>query len=359
MGFYFGIFGGLAIFSLLELLGLKKTQDAKLFLCFSLLMFILSFIRWETGTDWINYYSFFQRSNDWFLESEFEWGFSRLNEFVNIFFGNYNVLLFVLAIVLFIFQTTAIYRLSPYPITSLFFLWSVSFGNVLFIRQTVSTVILLYSVNFIIERKFYKFIFCILFAMIFHRSSIIFLPAWWIYKLNIRSLWLWIGVAVSVLFTAGVKILIEFVAGSLGPVIQSKIDIYLADSETTFGTAASLTQIIIKGVANKILIFLLLMCFYRKISSKYTYFGRLVNLYWFGILLYFATIGISIALVRFSYAYDILQIILVVMIFQFIENVKVRVCFFVVFLFYLAARLYIALVGGYYDLFVPYKTIFN
>lgn len=326
---------------------------------FSLFFFILSFVRWEIGTDWGTYYDFFESSTEWGKQSVFEWGFSRLNEFANIVFGNYTALLFILGAILFAFQTAALYKLSPYPITSLLFLWSVSFGNAMFIRQSISTAILLFSVIYIIKQKFWPFLICVAVAMLFHRTSFIFLPAWWIYRMKIKPLWLWIGVGASVLCTVMIKNLIESLAGAFGPIIQAKIDMYLSDSETTFGTAASLVQIIVKGVLNKLAVFLFLMLMMTRASEKYPYYKGLVNLYWVGILIYFSTIGISVAMIRFSFAYDILQAILVPMLFVFVQGSTNKMLWFFVFLLYLSARLYVLLVGSYYNLFVPFKTIFS
>lgn len=359
MNFYFIIFAILSLFSFVEIFGLKSKQQIIIFLLFTFCMFILSFLRWEVGTDWISYFSFFDSSNQWMIESEFEWGFSRLNEFVKIIFDNYTILLFILGTILFGFQTKAIYKLSPYPITSLLFLWSISFGNVMFVRQTVATSILLFSVNYIINQKFRKFIFCIGLAMLFHRTSLIFLPAWWIYKIKIKPLWLWTGIGISVLFTIVIKSLLDNLIGIMGPIIQYKLDVYLSDSETTFGTNATLGQIIIKGVINKLIIFAILLYMSKKVIIKYPIFQRLINLYWIGILLYFSTISISVAFVRLSFAYDILQIILVPILFSIIKNYQLKIICFIILLTYLSLRLYVALVSNYYDMYVPFKTIFN
>ena len=359
MSFYFGIFGILSFFSFIEISGLKAKQREITFIGFSLFMFVLSFIRWEVGTDWEAYYSFFQHSIEFGTESEFEWGFSRINEFAKIFFDNYSVLLFILGAILFTFQTSAIYKLSLYPITSLLFLWSVSFGNAMFIRQSIATAILFYSITLIIDRNFWGFMLCIGLAMLFHRTSLIFIPAWWLYRIKIRPLWLWIGIGISIVLTAGIKIFIESISGVLGPIVQAKLDVYLSDSGETFGSETSLIQIIIKGVANKILIFIALMLFYKKIINDYLPYRGLVDIYWFGIILYFSTIGISVAMVRLSFAYDILQIVLVPLIFNYIQKKESKILIFCIFLIYLLMRLYVALVSNYFEMFVPFKTIFE
>src|SRR6187402_2071600 len=127
MGFYFIIFGFLFVLSFIEVFSLKKTYSVILFILSSFFLYLLSFLRWETGTDWPTYLDFFNNSFDWFRDTEFEWGFSRINEFFKIIFNNYTLLLFFLGTVLFIFQNKAIIRFSPYPVTSLFALWSIYF----------------------------------------------------------------------------------------------------------------------------------------------------------------------------------------------------------------------------------------
>lgn len=48
------------------------------------------------------------------------------------------------------------------------------------IRQCIATVITLYSYEFIVQKQKRKFILTVIIAFLFHKSAIIFLPAWWI-----------------------------------------------------------------------------------------------------------------------------------------------------------------------------------
>lgn len=359
MALYFSVFAALALFSTFEIYGLKQAESKNIFILFCLMLFILSFIRWESGTDWETYYAAFNQSIEWGTENEFEWGFARINEFVKIFFDNYTVLLFVLGGILFIFQSKAILSLSPYPVTSLLLLWCTTFGNIFFVRQSIATAILFFAVQYIEEKKLLKFLTMIAIATLFHRTSILFLLAWWVYPLKIRPSLMMIFIFISLLLSAIISKLMGNLGAIAGGVVQQKMEAYLDSSNDTFGTEASLVQIIVKGFANKIFIFGISLFYMLRLERKGIVFREYLNLYLVGIVIYFSTISISIAFVRFSYVYDMMLILLVPIILKNIDLRYARFALFFVFLCYAGFRLYISLVGGYYDLYVPFKTIFN
>lgn len=355
---YFSIFLLISIFSFAEITGKINSSKSAIFLFISFILFCLSFLRWETGTDWSTYIDFFNNSESFFQQSDFEWGFSRLNEFVKILFNNYTVFLFFIALILFTFQNFAILKLSPLPITSLLFLWSTSFANIFFIRQSVSTVILLYSIKFIQSRKFYPFLASILLASLFHRTSFIFILGWFVYHLNIKKGIMIISVAISIFLASLISYILDSFGGILGGVIEQKISFYLGEGFNSMGSDVSLSEIIFKGFVNKIFIFLICLVFLTKKKFKNKFNGYL-NLYWFGILIYFSTISISTALIRFSFPFDITSIILIPLILFNLRNLKYRLLIFTFFFIYLGIRHYSVIVSNYYDLYVPYKSIFS
>lgn len=359
MAIYFIIFTIFAIFSAFEVYGLKQTESKMFFALFSFFLFILSFIRWETGTDWITYYSSFNQFSEWGIENGYEWGFARINEFVKIFFDNYTVLLFILGAILFAFQSSAILKYSPYPVTSLLLLWSTTFANVFFVRQSIATVILFFSVRYIQEKKLFKFLLLVGLAMLIHRTSLIFILAWWVYGLKLRPIIMMFYIALSLVLALVLSKLMMSLGGIAGGVAQQKIEYYLENGEETFGGSSSIGQILVRGFANKIFIFVLSLLFLLRIEKKGLLFRGYVNLYWMGIILYFATISISIALTRLSYAYDMMLIVLVPIVLNNIERKYLRFFVFFVFIFYSITRLYISITGNYYDEFVPLKTIFG
>jgi len=359
MTFYFLIFAVLTFFSFVEVFGLKKKDSAFFFIILSFLLFLLSFLRWETGTDWEPYITFFNSSDEWFIEGDFEWGFARFNEFVKIYFDNYTFFLFLLGTIIFCLQSAAILKFSPYPILSLLVLWSTIFGNVFFVRQTVATIFLFFSIRYIQEKKFWSFLAMIFLAMLFHRTSIVFILAWWIYKLRLKPITLIIYVAISLSLSVLLGKLFESLGEFAGGVVQQKIDLYLSDSENSFGSKTSVAEIVAKGIINKIFIFGIVTSMLGKITDKEPEFRGYFNLYWAGIVIYFSVVSISIVLVRFALVYDMVLIIIIPFVLKYTENPYGRFFMFLMFVFYLLARFYTALTGNYIELFVPFRTIFG
>ena len=358
MIFYFSIFLILSFFSFLEIFSKKSSAILPFFFLFSFVLFVFSFVRWETGTDWLTYENYFNSINDWFIESEFEFGFSLLNEFVKIYFDSYTFLLFLIGFVVFVLQTKSIYDYSFYPITSLFVLWCMSFSNIYFVRQTVATLLLFYSIRFIQRNKLYHFIFLVFLAMLFHRTSIVFLFAWWVYRIRISNLKMIVFIFLSIIFSFLVGYIIEQIGFLFGGVFQQKIDVYFADSSDTYGIEVSKETLILRAILNKGLLFGLFILFLNKIESNYSQYRGFFNLYWFGILLYFSTISFSIVLARLAVVYDLTIIILITFVFKYLNNIYYKLLLFSFLFFYYGVKLY-ATVNLYYNELVPYKSIFD
>lgn len=356
MLFYFGIFVLLAFFAGLEYFGLKQSQRTALFVVFSFMMFSLSFLRWDVGTDWGTYHTLFERSSAWTGRSDYEWGFTLLNRFAKIVFNSYTTLLFLLGSVLFWFQGRAVWRLSPFPLLSLLYLWATVFGNIAFVRQDIATMIVLFSTVFVVRRRFWPFVVSIFLAGAFHRSAFVFLPAWWLYKASIPGWVMWFGIILSLGMSVVTRGIMERLSMMFGPIVQMKIDAYTGGGDQTFGAASSMVEIMVRGFANKIVIFIALLSLWVR-DEKYR---GLVNLYWAGILLYFCTVGISAALARIVRPYDIVAVVLLPMMLGYVKSEGwSKVIAFGLFFVYLSMRLYVSLTGGYPEAFIPYRTIFG
>lgn len=357
MAFYFIIFGVLALFAFIELLGLNKRTSRVLFVLFSLLFFVLSFLRWETGTDWETYYSYFDSIQGWFTNNEFEPGYALINEFAKLQFDSFTVMLFVCGAILFAFQSAAILYFSPLPIMSLLFLWSTQAANVLFVRQWIACAILFYSVKYIVSRRFLPFILLVGLAIMFHRTALIFLFSWWVYKIRWKPWVLFAILLGSIGCSSLAATLMEHLGTIVRGIVQSKLEMYMGDSSNTFGQASSLAFTMIKGFANKIIIIIFSFIMLRKIEAHTPEFRGYLNLYWFGCILYFMTISISLALVRLSFPFDILQIVLLPYIIVNLPNMQWNIIGFILACSYFALRLFSFLFSSYYWLFVPFKTI--
>lgn len=360
MIFYFSIFVIFALFSILEIFYFKKNESYTFFNILSILLFMLSFIRWKIGLDWDYYYSVFENSNRWFSDNEFEWGIARVYEFVKIYFNSYTFLLFILAVILFSFQHKAISKFSPYPVTSLFILWGISFGNIFFLRQTIATAVLFYSIRFIQEKKIGLFLLMVGTAILFHRTSIIFAPAYYIYHLKLKPITLFFGLLISICSFTILLNFFSFLSGMLGGVVQKKIEFYIANRNNTYGAIPSYQEIIIRGWANKLFIFASLLYFLPKINIEKSKYRGYLNIYWVGLLLYCSTFFISLAFTRFSMAYEMVFIIMIPIVIQNTVILKYKSLVFVILVIYLLVRFFVLLnYGSGINFYLPFRTIFE
>lgn len=55
------------------------------------------------------------------------------------------------------------------------------------IRQGIATAICLYSVRYVLDRKFWKFMLCLVIAYQFHQSSMVFFLAYWLVRVRIST----------------------------------------------------------------------------------------------------------------------------------------------------------------------------
>jgi len=247
--------------------------------------------------------------------------------------------------------------MSPLPILSLLFLWSTQAANVFFVRQWVACAILFYSIKYIVTRKLIPFLLLVALAMMFHRTSIIFVFGWWVYKVKLKPQTMFVVLLLSIGLSSLSAMVMERLGTLIGGIVQSKLEVYLGDSAATFGQTTPLVITIAKGFINKLIIIITAFIMLRKIEARTPEFRGYLNLYWFGCILYFMTISISLALTRLSYPFDLLQIILLPYIFVNLPNNQLKIVVFFVTFFYFALRLASFLLGSYYDSYVPFKTI--
>ena len=146
--------------SFLEIFDSKRQRTAQIIYYLTLsILFLLSFLRWERGTDWSGYYDYFSNIYDLDFSNNFENGFIFLNYCIHYLFNSYTVLLFILAAIQYFFISKAIRYLSIYPVLSLLCYFSVTKGGIFFVRQYIALAILMYSIRYVIEKKYiYSFL---------------------------------------------------------------------------------------------------------------------------------------------------------------------------------------------------------
>ena len=348
---YFSIFLVVSYFAYLEVLDIAKGVTLRLLYICSFFLFALSFMRWERGTDWDTYYLLWE-TLEWDNMIIMEPIFSSVNILTREFFDNYTVHLFVLSSILFGFQTISIKRYSLYPLLSLMMLVGSQLGNVFYVRQNIAIAIALFSFIYIIKGKFANYLLCVFLAIGFHYSAIVFLPSWWICKLEIGPRKWLVLIILSVFSSFLMMAILKIVGDLLGGGILYRI-IYYTENDIEANPNISYPIQVAKAILNKGAF--LIIAFYllnKKTENALT--NKFVNLYCFGVILFFLTMPISIHFARASWYYDIFQIFIIPLFMSSIKERKNRqIVFLVMFPIYLV-KLYVFIMG-YKDLYVPYN----
>ncbi|MFF2018635.1 EpsG family protein [Paenibacillus sp. NPDC058177] len=360
---YIFIFLSLSIISFIEIFSNKYQMKIKktIVTIISLFFLVLSTIRWQRGTDWNPYFNFFSNIQNIPLENNnlFEVGYKYLNYFVSLISKEYTFFLFICALIVFIFQRKAIINLSSitaskddgvtYPLTMLFIMWSLYLGNIFTVRSTLAYIILLHSIIYIRDKKKVQFIIFVIIATLFHRSSIIFFLAYFIYHFRLTKITIIsciITIPLILHFSSDILILLSKI---LGGSYEYKVFNYIYNDRQGSEYA---------GLINTVfLLFVFLFIYWRNDRSDSHFLG-MFNLFFFGAILYFGTYLNSVSLTRMALPFMMCQIYLIPYIFNVVKNNKIKIIVFLVFFVYLAMRYY-SVLSVYWDLYIPFKTIFN
>lgn len=146
----------------------------------------------------------------------------------------------------------------------------------------------------------------------------------------------------------------------VGGVLQAKIAQYTNDTyNEAQAESVNMVGIIVRGIPNKLLVFFGAIWALGKFKSSHPQLRGFINLYWLGAIMYFMFLPVSLALVRFSYPFDIVQIILIPFILiAFNRNSNKLIVLFILSL-YLGLRMWQALNGDAAEVYVPFTTIFD
>lgn len=192
---YFGIISFLGLGVIIEKISERKRIGESFFI-FSLLLLILFFgLRGYIGYDWYSYKPNFDKmvtigellkGNIQVLHSGYELGFQIYTSFIKTLTNNYFIYNFINVSVDFIILYFVIKRFSKYPILSLLLFFGI-YGVALeidMIRNAKSIMLFLLSIKYIEKRKILNFGVLNILGILFHYSSILYLPMYFI--LNVK-----------------------------------------------------------------------------------------------------------------------------------------------------------------------------
>ncbi len=343
----------------------STTYSGKLLSKYSVFLLILSCLclgslRWECGTDWEPYYRFFMSSaklselRAW----KFDYAYTLLVWLVRQITDNYTFFLVVLSIACIIPKVNAITNLSLLPGVSLFLYFCFNFFDIFAVRQTLSITCIVFALKFLVENKKVHYYLLVILAILFHKSALLFLFVYPIYKHTFSKRQLILLLLISLIiglfghhfFSALITICNKL--GSLFPylsVLERVNGYFLIDEEVS-------VRAIILGIVKRCVI-LPLFLFCCNSYEKDKKFLGFRNLYIVGCLIYLIFIRYFRVFQRLSTPFSFFEIFLIP--YSIKNNMNKKNYIFVL--------LFLCLYGGsklwygisiYYDLYCPYKWVF-
>ncbi len=358
MVLYIAITIALLLFSFWELFcNPPKIRRRYLLYILSFVLWCISFLRWDVGTDWDSYLAVYEECNN---ISWYEPGFLFLNRLVRNTVDSYTVLLAILGGILFYFQTKAIKSLSLYPVTTLLVLLGTNLCNVFFVRQLVAVAIMLYAVTQIERRKLKNFILLVGVATLIHAASIAFLPAYWIYHRRFTVKQIIIALSASVAIgSVGGALIWGGIGDLLGGIFATKIDIYLAEgADASFNSGMSAAVYNIRSIGGKLLQVGLFAVLIGPLYRERT--RGMMNLFLFATVMLPLTVSVSVSFGRMWVPYFQLSIFLMTYAVASQRRFSNRMLLFIVLFVITIARLYLKLFVDYDgEAYLPFQTVFS
>lgn len=371
MIFYIVISLYLVVIATLELMySMEEKYNKCLFILSSIVLLILSSIRWKTGTDWDAYYYYFYNIDSGFKaygKEDFELGIRAVNVIVRKIGGDFTTLQWVWGIIVFVAQYVWINGIN-YLVTqnrngiigdgrklnirnTLYMcLWFLYFANIFTTRSNIAYAILLCALPFALKKRPIPFFAIGIITTVFiHRSCILFLGVYFLITINLRVFhYFYKYVWIVTLFIISIASTIIQLAIRILPIEYSyRITYYLENH-----LEASVT-----GLINYIFLYIVFLYFYKKKFSDNDLYLKLFNVFCVGFIPYLFGYIYSAYFIRASWPFMLMAVILIPMDLRSLKRNN-RAIIYVVTILYLSLRL-MSNLASYYHLYVPYSTILS
>ena len=184
---YYILFFGLFITSLFDFASNNAKVKYRLFVFWIVVFVLFKALRWETGTDWAQYYNCFKEAT-WnnFMSfwrygehtTKLEPGYVLLNVIIKTFFPHYTFFLLITnAFILWVFGSLIRKFIPQYSLIAL--LLVILSSEIFPVRQTLPIAIFCYSLIYVYQQRCFPYLALIILAVFFHRVFIIIIPFYW------------------------------------------------------------------------------------------------------------------------------------------------------------------------------------
>jgi hypothetical protein len=292
-------------------------------------------------------------SNVFYSLAGFEKGYGLFVLIVKGLWNSYTAFLIVHAIIYYLLIFSAFKKLTPYLFVSLLVFYATTLGVMGSNRQLIALAICLFSLRYVLNKNALKFFLLVGFAFLFHRSAILFVVYYFLNR-NIKQSTIFIILIAS--FIIGKTSLpisaFSFVGGVIGEIGAYKAMFYSGSYQDD---SVSLSLL---GLVKRLLFFGLFIYNYQYLTKKLSYYKLVFNGYFVGLIIYcLFSSSILILVNRGSLYFTVIEGLLLASQFIFIRDKHYTVNFLIL-LFIVSFLLLFQSIGGYADLFIPYKGIF-
>lgn len=326
-------------------------------ICIILILFAGT--RYTTGHDWYEYTLRFDEVNTFsdMLKGSFnygdlrmEWGYLFINTIVKSLGGSINEVFLIMAFatIVLIFKSCKYYTKYYFLAIALYMRYGYIQSNMMFVRQGICLAIFLYSIRFIYSRNLLKYSILIFISVLFHKSSIVLLPIYFIVnkKYSNKTIFIALVIAIMLAFIDWMKLITIFTPDYIDVYINSYIY-----SELWGRPVISL------GLIEKILIISVAIKYREKLSEQFKYYNIFFNIYILSFISYYSLLQSYGLQQRITLYLNISGIILITYFIQMIKENKYKV---------IAYTIIIGIIGVYflksieffnpYSVYLPYKS---
>lgn len=333
-----------------------------------LVLILIGGLRWETGTDWINYHYYFESNDNYedFTGSDFEYLYALLSYVVKSIFNSYTVFLLIFCFLIISIKLYGFCKISDYKfifITILFY-YANQLGDVSPTRQSMALSFGVLGFSFLINRRLILFLICSTIAFYCHSSAIIcFLAIPLMYfEISRGKLIVFIlsgfalGMVISI--SGSNNFIFSFIMGGGGHFAERLTtyqDIQEIGNSST-GSAIDPKVSYILGLIRRCFVLLPALVFYKKLSLNKN-FKPLLNIYVVGSLIYLIFTPIIQVLNRMSAYFDVAEFLILPLFTTIPKRRYLQFAVYFILIIYAFAKFYSTIIA-FWSFYTPYKLCF-
>lgn len=352
MYFYILVLAILIVLTIIEIV----TDNKKIVFWAGSLLALIAGFRYYTGYDFETYREYFYRVQtfqDVLANEVLEPGYLALSYGFSQIGFNYPTFVLFMALVSLGLLTYFLYKHFPYPTVAMTYYYARFYHlrDMAQVRSSLASIILLFSLTYIIEEKFWKFVLVIAVAMMFHAGSFVFIMVYPLHvlikRLNYQNIVILFALAI------GVGMIIQFPGLYEWAVPARYISYVVAPSRMGgpwYTNSVVLMQIIIFGAG----------AYFIKVNdeNEEKKIDVILKIYLLATLALIASNTLRVLGGRISTFLATVEILLVpYLIFNLTKNKAANLLGYI--FFTSAIFVLIFIISGRYIPYLPYRTIFN